>query len=609
MRYFILAIGLLLGGSQANVSAQVILRPYGGIGLPRTSPIGPVGFGTGLNAPIYPAGYGLGTGLNAPFYPGGYGVGNALILPGFGASTPARMRPTVYPAIRLPSPEVIAAKLAGADDNRASLTINLPTPNARLWLEGVLMGQTGRQRNFVTPPLDPGSDYVFQIQVEWQDASGTQTRKRNLTVSPGAEANGRPLTDSSFARNRKRASAPRKSDAIERRCPWLARTGIFSFSNPFRELQLGSSTSHGVGDMNRRLNAAFLIKFLAITLVLGVGIHLLHGFQIQRNARHFLTMAERSLEEGKLPQALTYFQHYLSIEPRDVAARVRYALVLDRQASKGSDRLRAILEMDKILAQDPQQEEVRYRLILNLIEMERVGQALIHVDKLLPTWSKPAELHHIRGWCLESLKKYPEAAQAFARAVELDPSRISSYELWAETMQRLPPREGDPEPAQQARAILDRMVQANEKDFQAYLARSRFLKESAAEESKSDLDQAARLAPDEPAVTLALAEWHLAKGDLKTARTVVEAGRAKHAHDAGLIKALAGLDIRAGLPDQAITLLRGEVEAVPGASDLTILLIELLIDRGHLEEAQTAPRARSIRAEQRPCRRSISRRG
>src|SRR5688572_30800598 len=108
MRVFILAIALLLGWSQANVTAQVIIRPYGGIGLPRTNPISPVGYGTGLNSPIYPAGYGFGTGLNAPIYPGGYGGGNALILPGFGATTPARMRPTVYPAIRLPSPEVIA---------------------------------------------------------------------------------------------------------------------------------------------------------------------------------------------------------------------------------------------------------------------------------------------------------------------------------------------------------------------------------------------------------------------------------------------------------------------------------------------------------------------
>ena len=187
MRYFILSIALLLGWGQANVHAQVILRPYGGIGMPRTYPVSPFGFGTGLNSPIYPAGYGFDTGLNYPITPAGYGFASPLIVPGFGATTAPRMRPTVYPAIRLPSPEIIEAKLSGADDNRASLTFNLPSPNARLWLEGVMMGQTGRKRHVVTPPLDPGSDHVFQVHVEWQDERGTQTRKRNLTVSPGAE--------------------------------------------------------------------------------------------------------------------------------------------------------------------------------------------------------------------------------------------------------------------------------------------------------------------------------------------------------------------------------------------------------------------------------------
>lgn len=341
--------------------------------------------------------------------------------------------------------------------------------------------------------------------------------------------------------------------------------------------------------MPRRLNVPFLLKVIAVALAAGIGIHFLHAFQFQRQAESFLEMAEEA-ETGKdSDKALTYYQHYLSIRPEDSAVRAKYALALELRARTAPERSRAVQEMEKVLAEDPTRAPLRFRLIQNLIALNRVKEAIPHVEKLLPDWPDPAEMHHIHGWCLEAVKNYLAAAAAFERAVQRNPARISSWEIWAEVLLCLPAPDEDPEksPEQQARSVMDRMVSANPKDFQAYLARFHFLNDRAPEQGKEDLDQAMLLGPDQPAVLLAAAGWHLGRGDLKNARSLVERGREKHPKNIALVKALAGLEIRAGRPDKAIDLLRGAQGDLPPVNDLAVLLVELLLDRGELEEAGT----------------------
>jgi len=340
--------------------------------------------------------------------------------------------------------------------------------------------------------------------------------------------------------------------------------------------------------MKRRLNVRFLVRFLAVTAALGLGVHLLHGVQVRRNADHFLATARLfSLEAGDRGQALVYFQHYLTIEPQDVAARVEYALTLESKGRNNSQRLLAVAQMERILAEDSSQDPIRFRLVLNLIELERLGPALAQLEKFGPTWAKPAELQQMRGQCLETLKKYAEATTAYERAVDLDAGRIDSYESWARLLLRLPSAEGEQPPDEKVRAVLDRMVAANAGNFQAYLTRASFLGELGfPKESKDALDAAVRLAAGEPDVALALADWHLGQGDAKAARLLVEESQGKHPRHLGLLKAHAGLDMRAGKNDDAIGLLRDAVVDLPAATDLSVLLIELLIDKKQLEEAK-----------------------
>ncbi|MFO0968709.1 MAG: tetratricopeptide repeat protein [Gemmataceae bacterium] len=345
--------------------------------------------------------------------------------------------------------------------------------------------------------------------------------------------------------------------------------------------------------MRRRLNFPCLVKTLAILLALGVSAHFLHAVQVRRSAETFLKRANEAVANGDYEPALPYFQNYLAIRPDDVAARAAYALALDHYARTPGARGHASSEMEKVLAAEPERAPLRYRYAVLLIEAGRVDDALPQVEKLVAAGYRPeppAPLpQHILGWCLEAKKRYADAAKAFASAVEVDPTRIATYELWVQTLLELPPEDAanPAEPEEKARAVLDRMVAANPKDAAAFLARFRFLeRHGQPDEAKKDLDEAERLAPKAPGVFLARAGWQFDHGDLAAANATLAAGYREHPKNAGIVKALAGAQMRAGRTAEAIPLLREAVDRI-FAPDLNVLLIELLIDNRELDEANS----------------------
>jgi len=179
MRSLLLAIVLLLGVAHINVNAQVILMPR--FGQRVMNPFNPVP----MNFPSPTVGAGP-VGLGAVPYTM-LGPNGPTLLPGFGADITPRMRPTVYPAIPLPSPDIIEAALGSGSDGRASLTIIVPQANAQVFMDGVRMEQSGIRRQFITPRLAGGSDYTLEVQVQWQGERGPQSRSRTVTVTPGGE--------------------------------------------------------------------------------------------------------------------------------------------------------------------------------------------------------------------------------------------------------------------------------------------------------------------------------------------------------------------------------------------------------------------------------------
>jgi uncharacterized protein (TIGR03000 family) len=156
--------------------------PYGyssyGFGSPYGYSMNPYGYGYGTPYGGFPS-YGYVSGPQY-YYSGAYvppivySVSTASVT----AANP-RIRPAVYPAIRFRATPV--------EGTQAHIDVRVPAESAEVWVEGVLMKQTGMERHFVTPALEPGSVYTMEIRARWNDASGKQqSRTERIEVRAGA---------------------------------------------------------------------------------------------------------------------------------------------------------------------------------------------------------------------------------------------------------------------------------------------------------------------------------------------------------------------------------------------------------------------------------------
>lgn len=73
--------------------------------------------------------------------------------------------------------------------NAALVDMHVPA-NAEVWFSGEKTSQNGAERSFVTPALDQGRRYAYQIKVRWTDKDGkTVEREQKVPVRPGSRLN------------------------------------------------------------------------------------------------------------------------------------------------------------------------------------------------------------------------------------------------------------------------------------------------------------------------------------------------------------------------------------------------------------------------------------
>jgi uncharacterized protein (TIGR03000 family) len=78
-----------------------------------------------------------------------------------------------------------AAPSAPAAD-RAYMTIQLPVDKADVWIEGVKSVQEKAAQEYMSPPLEEGRKYYYEIRARWTDAKGKSVEaKRSFPIYPG----------------------------------------------------------------------------------------------------------------------------------------------------------------------------------------------------------------------------------------------------------------------------------------------------------------------------------------------------------------------------------------------------------------------------------------
>jgi uncharacterized protein (TIGR03000 family) len=147
---------------------------YGGFrygGYPyRYGPYG-VGIGwVGVGVPLFPyVPYYIGGGDSTAFAPGSAGYSSNVLSPSASMGSPPPGDAGEAP----PSTQFQNAQ-PPAPDNAAHLMLLVPD-NAQIWFEGQKTSQTGKQREFITPVLEPGKSYTYTIRVRATSSDGRPT--------------------------------------------------------------------------------------------------------------------------------------------------------------------------------------------------------------------------------------------------------------------------------------------------------------------------------------------------------------------------------------------------------------------------------------------------
>lgn len=77
---------------------------------------------------------------------------------------------------RVPTPDAPAG----------TVLLNVRTPaQAQVWIEGDKTQQSGQFRQFVSPPLEQGKTYSYQVKAEWTENGRKITRNRKVMVHAG----------------------------------------------------------------------------------------------------------------------------------------------------------------------------------------------------------------------------------------------------------------------------------------------------------------------------------------------------------------------------------------------------------------------------------------
>jgi len=124
-------------------------------------------------------GYGGWGGYGYPGYYGGYGYRSYYDYPDYYAS-PSYVTPSAYYA-----PPSATEEQEATNDNRAFVQVRV-SANAEVWFEGDRTSQTGAMRSFISPPLQPGKTFTYDIRARWMDPSGKPVdQTRQVKVQAG----------------------------------------------------------------------------------------------------------------------------------------------------------------------------------------------------------------------------------------------------------------------------------------------------------------------------------------------------------------------------------------------------------------------------------------
>ncbi len=332
--------------------------------------------------------------------------------------------------------------------------------------------------------------------------------------------------------------------------------------------------------LRRKLNLLFLAILVAVVVVLGAGVHVVHGIQVQRKASALLDLARGAELNHDLARVAELLGWYLQIEPEHGPTWKWYARVLDQSDFARRERDRIFLVHEEALRYFPEDWDLEHRCAELALELSRYPDAEGHLKKLLEraekqspdqrTAAERAEVEDLVGQTSRGLNNYDDAEQWFRRAIQHDPGLLTAYDHLARLRRTELRRNAS------ADAAIREMVVKNPQVGRAYVYRWRYFHEFAPPADPGDLRQALMLGPDDPEVIATAAVASERQKDIGAARRYWQKGVKLDPKNLTFALGLAGLETQERHLDRAEEVLRQAFQANPSL-DLAFALAETLI--------------------------------
>jgi uncharacterized protein (TIGR03000 family) len=72
------------------------------------------------------------------------------------------------------------------EDTSNVVRMNIRVPaKAEVWFDGSKTSETGSLRSFVTPPLERGKEYSYEIRTRWTEDGRPVEQTRKINIRPG----------------------------------------------------------------------------------------------------------------------------------------------------------------------------------------------------------------------------------------------------------------------------------------------------------------------------------------------------------------------------------------------------------------------------------------
>lgn len=141
-------------------------------------------WGWGGYYPYYGGGY-------YPYYDSGYNSyypdysdSGYNYAPDYSYSAPSYPSTPVGDVNTTTSPETPPQQPSAIADNAVLIGVRVPE-NAEIWIDGAKTAQTGRFREFVTPSLEPGQKFNYDIKARWTENGQEVIRDRQVGFYAG----------------------------------------------------------------------------------------------------------------------------------------------------------------------------------------------------------------------------------------------------------------------------------------------------------------------------------------------------------------------------------------------------------------------------------------